>query len=131
MRHKSESSLCILVFDNQRYFRQYIYTQEALTQFLSKSGFVRCSGYLKKKHACTFYTFFFNQRIISISFTPLQMHRKMIKISKWVKIGGVATEKYNIFHMSKPVLLVTVWSQQSRDTLCFSRIIPQTMKSNT
>lgn len=58
------------------------------------------------------------------------MHRKMIKISKWVKIGGVATEKYNIFHLSKPVLLVTVWSQQSRDTLCFPRIIPQTMKSN-
>lgn len=58
------------------------------------------------------------------------MYRKMIKISKWVKYG-VATEKYNIFHRSKPVHLVTVWSQQSRDTLCFPRIIPQTMKSNT
>lgn len=105
--------------------------QEALTQFLSKSGFVRCSGYLKKKNMLVLFILFFIPKNNIDIFYPSPMYRKMIKVSKWVKYGEVATEKYKIFHRSKPVHLVTVWPQQSRDTLCFSRIIPQTMKLNT
>lgn len=33
----------------------------------------------------------------------------MIKILKWVKIGGVVIEKYNIFYLSKLVFFVIVW----------------------